>query len=271
MEMQTLVNDIQSRRVSACRVCAEAVSLYSSKGMLLYCTNKLCPIARKKVSLWKDTVFHYTKLEKTKILQIIELWVNKFNVNEIAFVLKISRQNITNVLKRLTTILVPLYYKSLDEDIGNSQTWEIDESKFGKRKYNRGHPVEGVWVLGFAQKGGDKKVRLIQIEKRDKITLTQAVINNVQRGSELFTDGWRGYVDLGVNGFDHKTVNHSEGFVNQETGVHTNTIEGIWCAVKRDIPIRARTKKLINAYLVRYMIRKNEKGNPFLNLLKYIF
>lgn len=108
MQLQTKVNDIQTRRVSACRVCAEVVSLYSSKGMLLYCTNKLCPIARKKVFLWKDTVFQYTKLEKTKILQIIKLWLNKFNVNEIAFVLKISRQNITNVLKRLTTILVPL-------------------------------------------------------------------------------------------------------------------------------------------------------------------
>jgi hypothetical protein len=25
---------------------------------------------------------------------------------------------------------------------------EVDESKFGRRKYNRGHRVEGVWVMG---------------------------------------------------------------------------------------------------------------------------
>ena len=26
---------------------------------------------------------------------------------------------------------------------------EIDESKFGKRKYHRGHKVDGVWVVGM--------------------------------------------------------------------------------------------------------------------------
>ncbi|ORY93715.1 hypothetical protein BCR43DRAFT_409515, partial [Syncephalastrum racemosum] len=28
---------------------------------------------------------------------------------------------------------------------------QIDESKFGKRKYNRGHRVDGVWVLGMVE------------------------------------------------------------------------------------------------------------------------
>ena len=31
---------------------------------------------------------------------------------------------------------------------GNGVIVEIDESKFGKRKHNRGHHVEGVWVVG---------------------------------------------------------------------------------------------------------------------------
>lgn len=30
---------------------------------------------------------------------------------------------------------------------------EIDESKLGKRKFNRGHRVEGVWVLGSGRRG----------------------------------------------------------------------------------------------------------------------
>jgi hypothetical protein len=30
---------------------------------------------------------------------------------------------------------------------GPQKTVEIDESKFGRRKYHRGHPVKGQWVL----------------------------------------------------------------------------------------------------------------------------
>lgn len=32
---------------------------------------------------------------------------------------------------------------------------QIDESKFGKRKYNRGRNVEGHWVLGMIQDKSD--------------------------------------------------------------------------------------------------------------------
>ncbi len=35
---------------------------------------------------------------------------------------------------------------------GKNIVVEIDESKFGKRKYHRGHRVEGVWVLGMVER-----------------------------------------------------------------------------------------------------------------------
>jgi len=28
----------------------------------------------------------------------------------------------------------------------------LDESKFGKRKYSKGHRVEGVWILGMVER-----------------------------------------------------------------------------------------------------------------------
>lgn len=31
----------------------------------------------------------------------------------------------------------------------------IDESKFGKRKYNKSHPVEGQWVFGSFEVGSE--------------------------------------------------------------------------------------------------------------------
>ena len=44
---------------------------------------------------------------------------------------------------------------------------EIDESKFGKRKYNRGRIVEGPWVFGGVDKiSGD--FFMVTVPKRDK-------------------------------------------------------------------------------------------------------
>ena len=40
---------------------------------------------------------------------------------------------------------------------GNGIEVEIDESKFGKRKYYRGHRVEGQWIFGGREKYNKKK------------------------------------------------------------------------------------------------------------------
>ncbi len=48
---------------------------------------------------------------------------------------------------------------------GHGVEVEIDESKFGRRKYYRGHYVDGQWVFGmFERRTG--RVAMVPIEKR---------------------------------------------------------------------------------------------------------
>ena len=42
---------------------------------------------------------------------------------------------------------------------------EIDESKIAKRKYNRGHRINGAWVIGGVEKTEARKVFLVEIDK----------------------------------------------------------------------------------------------------------
>ena len=108
---------------------------------------------------------------------------------------------------------------------------EIDESKFGKRKYHRGDRVDGVWVIGGVERTKQRRVFLTTVSDRTASTIADIITRFVLPGSIIYTDCWRAYnviEQLGHN-IRHYTVNHSQNFTaihEDGTHVHTNTIEG---------------------------------------------
>ncbi|KAJ8047409.1 hypothetical protein HOLleu_06398 [Holothuria leucospilota] len=48
---------------------------------------------------------------------------------------------------------------------------EIDEAKFGKRKYHRGRMQVGQWVFGGRQKDNRTKIFMVPVASRDEETL----------------------------------------------------------------------------------------------------
>ena len=112
---------------------------------------------------------------------------------------------------------------------------KIDESKFGKRKYNRGQRVDDVWLLGMVERTSERRIVLLRLKKWDKLTLNTLITKYAAKGSIIHTDKWKGYSGLTSLGYKHYTVNHSKNFKDLETGIHTNTIKASWCAIKRTI------------------------------------
>ena len=146
---------------------------------------------------------------------------------------------------------------------GANCTVEIDEAKFGKRKFNRGRMVEGQWVLGGICRE-TKETFFVPVEDRTSETLIGLIKKHVKTGSILHTDCFKSYnteVLVGL-GYQHLTVNHSEEFVNRETGCHTNTIEGTWWAVKRSLPSSGNRKPSFAAYLAEYIWHKKNSDAP---------
>ena len=94
---------------------------------------------------------------------------------------------------------------------GPNKIIQVDESKFGRRKYNRGRRIDGHWVLGLIENNSeDFRLIICPDDIRDAATLIHIIKKHVQEGSEIRTDAWRAYSTLSQNGYTHNVVNHSD-------------------------------------------------------------
>ena len=73
-----------------------------------------------------------------------------------------------------------------------------------------------------------KKCFVKIVENRTAETLHEIIRNHVAPGSIVHTNMWRVYTGIEELNVIHRTVNHSENFVNPDTRVHTNIIDGLW-------------------------------------------
>ena len=97
---------------------------------------------------------------------------------------------------------------------GAGLTVEIDESKFGKRKYNRGRLIEGQWVIGgICRETKHIFLAVCPGNKRDAETLLEIINRHVNKHSTIITDCWRAYDKLDTEGWNHLKVNHQYNFV----------------------------------------------------------
>ena len=114
---------------------------------------------------------------------------------------------------------------------------ELDEAKFGKRKFNRGAYREGMWVLGAVDRSTGKCILLpCPNNNRSAATLLPMIQRWVLPGSIIHTDEWRAYNSLDRMGYDHRTVNHSIQFVDPTTAqVVTPTHRRVCGTMLRDV------------------------------------
>ncbi len=85
---------------------------------------------------------------------------------------------------------------------------------------------------------------------------------------------WKGYDGIyALFGLEHLTVNHSVEYVNQETGVQTNFIEGSWAGIKMRIPIRSRVSNEIGMHLfeiIWHRCHEKDLWTVFLSALREV-
>ena len=267
-ELKTIIKNIKEQQKMVCSKCGNTLNKSNKKRLLGICSWKSCKFRQQH---WTDTFFEGIKIKKAKCLRVLELWMEKAPIHIISFVTGVSRVTINKLLNKISEIVVAKYDEEFSKIGGKDIIVEIDESKFGKRKYNRGHHVDGVWIFGMVERTEERRIHLLAVDDRKANTLKNVLVKHVDSESVIYSDCWKGYSNLIEQFSEHLTVNHSENYKNPITGVHTNTIEGNWCGIKLTIPAKNRTRSRINLYLTRFMLLRNEKTLPLVSLIKYLF
>jgi transposase len=99
-------------------------------------------------------------------------------------------------------------------------------------------------------------------------TLIPFVTDHTIEGTTVYTDEWPGYDRLPYAGRGHAAVSHAPGIRewardDDDDGireVHTNTLEGLWAAVRTFLrPFRGVSKYFLNQYVAVFQWVYNQK------------
>lgn len=194
----------------------------------------------------KPYLFNNMKISYEDALKIMYLFTIGVSSVKIHNMLEVSHKSILQWIGICRKVCLIDMQQRKEKIGGRNKVVEIDESVFGKRKYEKGRFITGQWVVGGIERGSGACF-LEAVRNRSSKTLIDVIKRNVLEETTIVTDEWKGYKNLKKEKYVHMTVNHSRGFVNSETGQHTNTIEGTWAKVNI-IAIVIHVKRTQNKY-----------------------
>lgn len=269
LNMEAFVNyflEIEKKKLAklVCLRCCGPVKQLLNKNSYR-CTRNGC---RKQSVFHENIVFKNSKIEIVSVLKLIFLWCNNTKIKTICDIIGLSKLSIRRILKKFWIVLDNMKNQYCYKIGGDGIIIEVDESKFGKRKYNKGHKVDGVWIIGCVERSEKKRIILEAIKKRDCISIDTFFKKYVEKKSTVYSDCWKGYNNLKEIDYNHLTVNHSKNFKDPITGVHTNTIEGNWNGIKQQVPPRCRTEKKIQNYLNLFMLKRNCNNDYLITIIE---
>ena len=129
-------------------------------------------------------------------------------------------------------------------------------------------------ILGLFQRTGEVVIRMLP--NVQQTTIRPVIVETVRAESRLYTDEYDIYSRLSEWGYDHKSVNHSQGeYARDEDGdgfheVHVNTLEGFWSLLRSWLrPHRGLSQEKLPLYLgfFEFVHNVRRRGKALLSAL----
>ena len=219
-----------------------------------------CKVCRAYVSIRRSSWCHGAHVKVRELALALACWISERPVDTLVEECGMSKPTALSYYARFRKAAEALYYNDLSgSPLGGPQSLcQIDESAFGRAKYNVGKALARptYWVFG-AIDCATRRVMMEHVEARDAETLLPIIESVIEPASVIHSDCWKAYSGLAAMGYEHDTVNHRENFVSP-TGANTQMIEATWGACKRWLRARnARTRSTIMQHVHEWCFRRN--------------
>ncbi|MGO9339482.1 MAG: IS1595 family transposase [Terracidiphilus sp.] len=222
-----------------CPHCGERRHYWLAKQMRWKCAS-----CRKQFTAKTGTVFEDSPIPLDKWL--IGIWLvanckNGISSYEIARHVGVTQKTGWFLLQRIRYALAN---GSLERFGGpESGPVEVDECFIGGKPQNMHmnkrlkmkqgmHANPKMAVMGMLDRES-RKVRATVIPNAKREVLQREILNAIEKGSTVYTDGWAGYDNLAAQNYIHETVTHMQEYVRGQ--VHTQGIENFWSLLKRGL------------------------------------
>jgi transposase-like protein len=203
-----------------------------------------CKGCRKDFSVKVGTIFEDSPLGLDKWLPAIWLLANAKNgisSYELHRAIGVTQKTAWFMLSRIRLAMQSGSFEKMSGEV------EVDEAFIGgkaeymhKSRRRKGERRHGQWdkamVLGMLQRKRGPKHSTVVLRRVPGVRsrhLLPHIVENVEKGTEVFTDALLTYKGLKELEFKHASVDHAVSYAQGK--VHTNGLENFWSLLKRAI------------------------------------
>lgn len=177
----------------------------------------------------KNIYLKHAHISQRKFKQVLVCFTNDYTAKATSQIVGISRNTVNGLYSffRLRILELSKTSQDLDGEV------EVDESYFGARRVRgkRGRGAKGkIPVVGLLKRQGKVYTQIIPNCTRSE--LMPIIKGRVLKDTTIYTDGWRSYDGLVLNGYKHYRIHHSENEFARGRN-HVNGIESFWSYTKR--------------------------------------
>lgn len=180
-------------------------------------------------NIGKNKYIFRSHISESKFRIVLSCFCKDYTAKMTSEVVGISRNTINFLYSKFREriLLLECLSKNLDGEV------EVDESYFGARRIRgkRGRGAKGkIPVVGLLKRGGKVYTKIIANCQRK--SLLPIIKGKVLEETTIFTDGWKSYDGLVLNGYHHYRIYHSKNEFARGKN-HINGIESFWSYTKR--------------------------------------